>query len=89
MTNLNAIKFIGMNLKWKEIFMDQNCSFSLLKIIIIIIIIIVKCCVLGSTIKFNYNFFFFFFGKNCKSLLTEKIYTTDNEHASILRTSLR
>ena len=59
MTKLNAIKFIGMNLKWKEIFMDQNCSFSLLKIIIIIIIIIVKCCVLGSTIKFNYNFFFF------------------------------
>ena len=63
MTQLYAIKFIGMNLKWKEIFMDQNCSFSLLKIIIIIIIIIVKCCVLGSKIKLNYNFFFFFLGR--------------------------
>ena len=41
MTQLNAIKFIGMNLKWKEIFMDQNCSFFFVKIIIIIIVVVV------------------------------------------------
>lgn len=40
MTQLNAIKFIGMNLKWKEIFMDQNCSFFFVKIIIVVVVVI-------------------------------------------------
>lgn len=31
MTQLNAIEFIGMDLKWKEIFMDQTCSFFFVK----------------------------------------------------------
>ena len=51
MTQLNAIKFIGMNLKWKEIFMDQNCSFFFVKIIIIIIIVVVVVVVVGKRKK--------------------------------------
>ena len=41
MTQLNAIKFIGMNLKWKEIFMDQNCSFFFVKIIIVVVVVFI------------------------------------------------